>query len=756
MKVRLFAFVVAAVAALAGSHALAQQVQARYDGNKVVRATVRTDKDLERVLELTDDVWSHRVGLGQIDFRVTPDQFRALQATGVPFVTLIDDVQAKIEAERIPAAVERGATWFSDYKSTADYSAYVNTLVALRPDLASRVSVGTSLLGREIFGIKITSPGGSNKPAAVFNGCQHAREWVAATTPMYIADQLIRTYDTDPQTKRMVDNVEFYIIPIVNPDGYEFTRSSTRLWRKNRRTNGDGTFGVDLNRNWGYQWGGSGASPVTSDDTYRGPSAFSEPETMALRDFILAHPNTRAHIDFHSYSQLVLAPWAYTTADAPDGSWLTPLSQQIAAAFSSVYNNTYVGGPTGQILYLAAGASTDWTYGAEGIVGYGVELRDTGANGFLLPPAQIIPTGEEAMAGVKTLIDAMLSPLDFSETGLPAYATPSAPTPVSVGVNPTFGATLDAASGQLFARVGSSGAFAASPMTFAGGALHGQLPAAPCGSVIQYYVQASTASGLVLTDPSDAAAHTFSVLASEVDTSFADNFETNEGWTVGAPGDTATTGVWVRADPVGTAAQPEDDNPAGTGTMCYITGNAPAGSSVGTNDVDGGATTLTSPTLDCSGAGEAYVSYYRWYSNDQGSAPNEDSMPVMISSDDGATWTQLELVTENANAWVHKVFRVADFVAPTAQVRLRFVARDLGSGSIVEAGVDDVAAYALDCPASANPADLNNDGAVGAPDLAILLGSWGPCPSGPGCAGDLNGDGFVNAADLAILLGSWG
>jgi aminopeptidase S len=211
-------------------------------------------------------------------------------------------------------------------------------------------------------------------------------------------------------------------------------------------------------------------------------------------------------------------------------------------------------------------------------------------------------------------------------------------------------------------------------------------------------------------------------------------------------GDTATAGQWVRVDPVGTSAQPENDS-ADLGALCFVTGQGAVGGAAGAADVDGGVTTLLSPTMNASHP-ESRIVYRRWYSNNLGGAPNADSMPVSISGDGGASWVLLETVVENAGAWVERSFRVADFVAPSANVRLRFEARDLGTGSLVEAGVDFVRVVVEGCPAV--PADLNGDGTVDSADLGILLAAWGL----PG-ATDLDGSGATDSADLGILLSGW-
>ncbi len=141
-------------------------------------------------------------------------------------------------------------------------------------------------------------------------------------------------------------------------------------------------------------------------------------------------------------------------------------------------------------------------------------------------------------------------------------------------------------------------------------------------------------------------------------------------------------------DPVGTAAQPEDDHSA-AGTFCWVTGQHNAGDSIGANDVDGGATTLFSPVYDLSGAQEVSFSYWRWFSNDQGSSPNEDYWDVHLSNDGGQTWLSLEHTLVSNAAWEVHNYSLLDHFAAAGQVQLKFVASDTGSGSIVEAGLDD-------------------------------------------------------------------
>lgn len=221
------------------------------------------------------------------------------------------------------------------------------------------------------------------------------------------------------------------------------------------------------------------------------------------------------------------------------------------------------------------------------------------------------------------------------------------------------------------------------------------------------------------------------------------DLESAQGFSVGDVDDTATTGIWVRVDPNGTAAQPENDHSAAPGSDCFVTGQGTVGGGLGEQDVDGGKTSLFSPSFDLSGATEPWIGYWRWYSNATGGAPNADSFLVDISNDGGGNWSSVEVVGPSgpgtSGGWNFHSFRVADILPPTADVRLRFTASDLGSGSIVEAAIDDLlliecAACAASIPAevanvrlsiSGNDATLNWDPQLGVESFAVYRGMLG-------------------------------
>lgn len=342
--------------------------------------------------------------------------------------------------------------------------------------------------------------------------------------------------------------------------------------------------------------------------------------------------------------------------------------------------------------------------------------------------------------------------LDFqTPSGVPGRVAPMTAAPFTVEIKGTCGDPLDAATAMLFTSIDGA-PFGGTLITESSpGSFDMVLPAFNCGQELTWYISADTTAGDTFTLPATAPADTFTTVAfTDEFVRLDDDFEVDNGWVAGAPGDTATTGIWERVDPNGTGSQPEDDA-SPDGTLCFITGNASPGAGAGTNDIDGGFTTLMSPALDCTG-GDAFITYTRWYSNNLGADPNNDSMPIDISNDNGANWTSVELVTENTNAWTPVTIRVSDFfAAPSSQVRLRFVPSDLNAGSLVEAGVDEVFVSVLDCVGGL-AGDLNNDGVVDTADLGILIAAFGS--SDP--VSDLNNDGIVDTADLGILIAAFG
>ncbi|MBK7403351.1 MAG: hypothetical protein IPJ41_01635 [Phycisphaerales bacterium] len=341
-----------------------------------------------------------------------------------------------------------------------------------------------------------------------------------------------------------------------------------------------------------------------------------------------------------------------------------------------------------------------------------------------------------------------VQPILFSyPSGLPALLTPGHATDVAVditanGVNPV------PATATLSYAVDGGGFTNVALVHNSGDSYTATIPGLPCTSNVDYHFSVQGDDNKTYQDPKgdNYAVQAFDSITVVRD----DDFETIAGWTVGDTGDTATTGVWNRMDPQATDAQPEDDVSA-DGTQCWVT-DGRAGNSVGDFDVDNGKTTLKSPVMDLSGSTDPIAGYWRWYSNDKGADPQNDTFRVDINN--GGAWVNVETVgpagVEATGGWYYHEFRVADFVAPNASVQIRFVADDAASGSIIEAAVDEFSVTDGVCD-SGCVADFNGDGSVNTQDVLAFLNAW---TSGDGSA-DINGDGNVNTQDVLAFLNLW-
>ena len=238
------------------------------------------------------------------------------------------------------------------------------------PDIITpKTQIGDILTyeSREIYSVVISDNPSvdEGEPASLYNAIHHAREPNALTQLVFFMWYLLENYENDPLVKELLDNTALHFVPVVNPDGYVYNETiepdGGGLWRKNRRDNGDGTFGVDLNRNYGFFWGfdDNGSSPNTNSQVYRGTEAFSEPETQALKLYCEENNFTMA-LNYHTHGNLLIHPWGYN--DAPTAEDL--LFKGIAKEMTS--DNSYGYGTGSETVgYLVNGDADDWMYGEE-------------------------------------------------------------------------------------------------------------------------------------------------------------------------------------------------------------------------------------------------------------------------------------------------------------------------------------------------------------------------------------------------------
>ena len=283
------------------------------------------------------------------------------------------------------------------YYTLAEIEADLDEMFQLYPNLITqKFSIGNSVEGRTIWAVKISDNPNTNEnePAVGFDALVHAREPQSMATQMYFMWYLLENYGTDPEATYLINNREIYCVPCFNPDGYEYNRQTDPNgggnWRKNRRNNGS-CYGIDLNRNFGYQWGydNQGSSPDPCASTYRGASAFSEPESQAIRDLAI-EKNYGTYFNMHTYGGYILYPWGYIDEETPDS-----LTYREFAALLTSYSG-YAYGYGGQLLgYNSNGSVRDWMYGEQTdknkIYGYTIEI----GNAFWPSQSQIFPIAQQ-------------------------------------------------------------------------------------------------------------------------------------------------------------------------------------------------------------------------------------------------------------------------------------------------------------------------------------------------------------------------
>ena len=289
------------------------------------------------------------------------------------------------------------------YYTFAEIAANLDSMYAQYPNLITqKYSIGSSHESRTIWAVKISDNPNVNEdePKVGFDALVHAREPQSMATLMYYMWYLLQNYGTDPEVTYLVDNREIYCVPCFNPDGYEYNRTTNPngggMWRKNRRNN-SGSYGVDLNRNFGYRWGydNIGSSPTPSSDTYRGPSAFSEPECQAIRDLAILK-NYGTHFNMHTYGGDILYPFGYIDLETPDSLTYREFAQLLSSG------NGYAYGTGPQILgYPSNGSIRDWMYGEQTLknktYGYTIEI----GNSFWPSQSQIFPVAQQ---NVRTML----------------------------------------------------------------------------------------------------------------------------------------------------------------------------------------------------------------------------------------------------------------------------------------------------------------------------------------------------------------
>ncbi|XP_026333689.1 carboxypeptidase B-like [Hyposmocoma kahamanoa] len=395
-----------------------------YDGHTLYNIVVKDVQQAELVNELgyqiPIDIWTYaKPGQpGQILVSKEDKQqfLDALHDAGVAYSILTENIREslELEEERLAAAAKQKnerSTFGLDFETIHRYEvvdAYLEELGTRFPHYVRVESAGRSVQGRDIKYLKISTSHFQNdtKPVVMLQSLLHAREWITLPSTLYAIEKLV----IDVTERDLVDNIDWIIMPIVNPDGYEWSHTDTRFWRKNRRVGllpGDTCVGVDLNRNFDAFWGTASSSNVCSD-TYHGPSAFSEPETINIREILRPYMSRLAlYIDIHSHGSMILYGFGNGQLP-PNGLILHVVGVAMAQAIDEVKwaeKPNYVVGNIVAILYRASGGSSDWAQLAGASLAYTYELPSyrgqSGLNGFLVDPDFIEQAAYETWEGLK-------------------------------------------------------------------------------------------------------------------------------------------------------------------------------------------------------------------------------------------------------------------------------------------------------------------------------------------------------------------
>jgi len=369
---------------------------------KLVRISLNQSQNIESLQQLQLDFEGsvHKENTF-IEIVVNDKDLKKLQDNAYSYEILIEDLSAYYESRLEKRSGEGfGYGSMGGYYTFAEVESQLDSMSQQYPQLITvKSSIGLSLENRHIWAIKISDNPNvqENEPEVLYTALHHAREPQSMMTILYYMWYLLENYGIDEEATHLVNNRQIWFVPVVNPDGYVYNQTTNPNgggnWRKNRRNNNDGTYGVDLNRNYGYNWGynNSGSSPYTNDETYRGISAFSEPETQVIRNFCNQN-NFNNALNYHTYSNLLIMPWGYENFYTPDSSSFLTYAQTMTQF------NGYEYGTAGEILYNVNGDANDWMYGEQStkpkILAMTPEVGSS-SDGFWPATSRIIPLAEE-------------------------------------------------------------------------------------------------------------------------------------------------------------------------------------------------------------------------------------------------------------------------------------------------------------------------------------------------------------------------
>uniref|UniRef100_A0A3B1JWK8 Carboxypeptidase A6 n=1 Tax=Astyanax mexicanus TaxID=7994 RepID=A0A3B1JWK8_ASTMX len=399
----------------------------RYQGDQVLRIIPSSHVEIQLLKQLfqnmTVDLWqpssTSYINIGSsVDVHVGHSRTESLKAhlqqAHIHHEVLISNVQKEMEkqAGHRPSRKRRSEFQYDYevYHPLVEIQEWMFEMNRTHPHLVDLFSIGYSYEGRPLYVLKLGNRKRLHKKAMWIDCGVHAREWIGPAFCQWFVKEAVNSYQHDSSMRRLMNQLNFYIMPVFNVDGYHYSWKTDRFWRKTRSKNAKyHCRGVDANRNWKVKWCDAGASLHPCDDTYCGPFPESEPEVKAVARFLRKHrKHVKAYISIHAYAQMLLYPYSYKYATIPNFDCVETAAQNAVSALYSAYGVKYRYGPASTTLYVSSGSSIDWAYKNGIPYAFAFELRDTGYYGFLLPDALISPTCTETMRAVRAIASGLL------------------------------------------------------------------------------------------------------------------------------------------------------------------------------------------------------------------------------------------------------------------------------------------------------------------------------------------------------------
>ncbi|XP_051839269.1 mast cell carboxypeptidase A [Antechinus flavipes] len=389
----------------------------RFDREKVLRVKPQDEKQVSILKDLADttllDFWHPSSAYDvipkmDVDFRINEDQFlhihSVLKKNEIQYEVLIYDLQEEIEKQFDVKDDFPGRHSYSKYNDWSKIAAWTQRMTEKSPELISRVEIGKTEENNPMYVLKVGKKSGQRR--VIFMDCGiHAREWISPAFCQWFVYQAAKTYGKNKIMTKLLDRLNFYVLPVYNIDGYIWSWTKDRMWRKNRaKTFKPTCVGTDLNRNFNASWDSDPWTNHPCAEVYRGRAPESEKETKAVVNFIQSHIRViEAYVSIHAYSQMLMFPYGYTKVMTPNHEELFKISKIATEALATRYETEYVYGPIATTIYPTSGSSIDWTYDLGIKRSFAFELRDRGRYGFLLPESQIKATCKETMLAIKSI-----------------------------------------------------------------------------------------------------------------------------------------------------------------------------------------------------------------------------------------------------------------------------------------------------------------------------------------------------------------